>query len=111
PVSLDVAIALVQRGQQFQDHALERGRVVGQLLGGGWRQASSGVREAHANNDVLRTGVVPRRARKKRATPAARARHPRSPLSPSPAAGSASTAWRFANRRRPATWPTRRRAR
>jgi hypothetical protein len=38
PVSLDVAIALVQRGQQFQDHALERGRVVGQLLGGGWRQ-------------------------------------------------------------------------
>jgi hypothetical protein len=38
---LVIAIALVQRGQQLQDHALERGGVVGQLLGGGRRQASS----------------------------------------------------------------------
>jgi hypothetical protein len=46
--SLDVTIALVQGTQQFQDHALKRGHVVGQLLGGSRRQAGSGVREAHA---------------------------------------------------------------
>jgi hypothetical protein len=64
PQPVEVAIALVQRGQQFQNHALERGHVVGQLLGGGWRQASSGIREAHAYNDALRTGFVPRQAKK-----------------------------------------------
>jgi hypothetical protein len=53
PQPLNVAIALVQRGQQFQDHALERGRVVGQVLGGSRREISSGVREAHAYYDVL----------------------------------------------------------
>ena len=117
PHRLVVAIALVQRGQQFQDHALERGHVVGQLLGGGRRQASSsGVREAHANNDVLRTGFVPSAGKKKAGgtgRPPAQPGNPRSPLnpSPSPAGGSASTAWRFANRRRPAAWPIRRHAR
>jgi hypothetical protein len=50
PQSFDVAIALVQRGQQFQYHALERDYIVGQALGVGWQQASiSGVREAHAS--------------------------------------------------------------
>src|SRR5262249_43278247 len=108
---LDVAITLVQRGQQFQDHALERGYVVGQVLSIGRRQASSsGVREAHAYNDVLRTVIVPRWVRKKPAASAARLLNPLTP-SPSPAGGSASTAWRVANRRRRAAWPIRRRAR
>jgi hypothetical protein len=50
PQRLVVAIALVQRGQQFQDHALERGGVVGQVLHGNRRQGSSGgVRDTHAN--------------------------------------------------------------
>jgi len=70
----------VQRGQQFQDHALERGYIVGQVLGVGWWQASSsGVREAHANNYVLRIGFVPRRMRKKRAALAARLLNPLTP--------------------------------
>jgi hypothetical protein len=34
PQGLVVALTLVQRVEQFQDHALERGRVVGQVLGG-----------------------------------------------------------------------------
>ena len=38
-------------------------------------------------------------------------RHPLGPLSPSPAGGSVWTAWRFANRRHPAAWPTPRHAR
>jgi hypothetical protein len=37
PQPLDVAIALVQRGQQFEDHELERGYIIGQVLGVGWR--------------------------------------------------------------------------
>jgi hypothetical protein len=77
PVSLDVAIALVQRGQQFQDHALERGQIIGQLLGGsGWQASNSGVRGAHADKDVFQTVVVPRRARKKGAAGAARLLNP-----------------------------------
>lgn len=48
PQRLVVVPLLVQRGQQLQDHTLERGDVVGQVLGGGRRQASgSGAREAH----------------------------------------------------------------
>jgi hypothetical protein len=49
PEPLDVAITLVQRSQQFQDHALERGYIIGQVLGVGWWQSSSsGVRKIHA---------------------------------------------------------------
>jgi hypothetical protein len=33
PQGLVIALTLVQRGQQLQDHALERARVVGQVLG------------------------------------------------------------------------------
>jgi len=69
---------------------------VQQLLGDGRRQASSGVREAHANIDVLRTGFVPRRARKKRAAGAARPLNPRSPLNPSPSPAGARSLELFA---------------
>jgi hypothetical protein len=34
PQRLVVPVTLAQRGEQFQDHALERGHIVGQLLGG-----------------------------------------------------------------------------
>jgi hypothetical protein len=37
PQSLDVAITLVQRDQQFQDHALECGYIIGQVFSVGWR--------------------------------------------------------------------------
>src|SRR5262249_49127821 len=80
PQRLDVAITLMQRGQQFQDHALERGRVVGQVLGGGRREISSGVRAAHTYNVVLHTVFVPFWARKKRAAPPAHTTQPAQPV-------------------------------
>jgi hypothetical protein len=58
PQGLVVTIALVQRSQQFQNHALQRGHILGQLLSGGRRPVRSGVRKAHAHNDVLQTVFI-----------------------------------------------------
>src|SRR6516165_4564090 len=49
PQGLVVPLAGTQGGQYFQEHALERGRVVRQLCGGGVWRSSSSVRDAHVS--------------------------------------------------------------
>ena len=96
-----VALTLVQRREQLQDHALERARVVGQLLGGGRRQASGGgVREAHTYMTYHRPYLF---LRKRKKAGAAR------PFMPSPAGGNAGRAGPSTSRCRPGASPTPRR--
>jgi hypothetical protein len=56
PQRLVVALLLVERRQQLHHHALERGRVVGQVLGGGRLVGRGGAGEAHADRTQWQTG-------------------------------------------------------
>jgi hypothetical protein len=55
---LMVAITLPQRGDQLENHALEHGRIVGQLLGGQGRLDSGGMSVAHAYLDAWKSEFV-----------------------------------------------------